>query len=161
MANSTCISEFKNHVIDMIIHNDTLFHAFDAKECETSSDLKNTHIFTYNKIPDTATEPATYMTITVNIKERDKNRTFITPTLEIWIYSHYKHMNMDKEITDNNRNDYISMILDEMFNGSDTLGGIGNLNLILNEEGTFDKEFLHRHLIFQTTDINDSLYEGW
>ena len=161
MANSTCISELKNHVMDMIIHNNALFQAFDAKECETGSDLKGTHLFTYNKIPDTAAEPATYMTIIVNIKEQEKNRTFITPTLEIWIYSHYKHMSMDKEITDDNRNDYISMLLDKMFNGSDTLGGIGNLTLILNEEGKSDKEFLHRHLIFQTTDINNSLCESW
>ncbi len=161
MANSTCISEFKNQVIDMITHNDTLFHAFDAKECANGRDLKDTHIFTYNKIPDTAAEAATYMTIMVNIKEQEKNRTFITATLEIWIYSHYKHMSMDKEITNDNRNDYISMLLDKMFNGSAALGGIGNLNLILNEEGTFEKEFLYRHLIFQTTDINDSLCKGW
>ena len=56
-------------------------------------------------------------------------------------------MSMDKEITDDNRNDYISMLLDKMFNGSAALGGIGNLNLILNEEGTFFRSSIRDFII--------------
>lgn len=161
MANSTSISEFKERVMDAITHDDTIFYAFDANECENGGDLIGTHILTYNKVPDTVTEVATYMTIMVHTKSRDINRTFVTPTLEFHIYSHYKHMKMDRKITKDNRCDYISMLIDNMFNGSTKYGGVGQLKLTLNTEGAYNKDFLYRHMIFETMDINNSVCNGW
>lgn len=161
MANSTIISEFKERVIDAITHDDTMFYAFDAKECENGGDLNGTHILTYNKVPDTVTEVSTYMTVLVHTKERDKNKTFVTPTLEFYIYTHYKHMKMDRSITKDNRCDYISILIDDMFNGSTEYGGIGKLKLTLNTEGAYNKDFLYRHMIFETIDINNSMCERW
>lgn len=162
MANSTSISEFKERVVDAITHDDTLFYAFDAKDCENGGDLINTHIFKYNKNPETITESITFMTIMVHTKpiSREKREyTFIIPTLEIWIYSHNDHMKMDPEITKDNRNDYISMLLDSKFNGSDKYGGIGKLLLTLNQEGTYNQKFLYRRLLFETMDVNYSFCE--
>lgn len=156
MANSTSISEFKEKVVKAIAHDDTLFYAFDAKDCENGGDLINTHIFKYNKIPETITETNTYMTVMVHTKSRDKNGTFVTPTLEIWIYSHVDHMKMDYRITKDNRNDYISMLIDEKFNGSTEYGGIGKLQLMSNTEGVYNNKFLYRRLIFETVDVNNS-----
>lgn len=161
MANSTSISEFKERVMDAITHDDTIFYAFDANECENGGDLIGTHILTYNKVPDTVTEVATYMTIMVHTKSRDINRTFVTPTLEFHIYSHYRHMKMDRKITKDNRCDYISMLIDNMFNGSTKYGGVGQLKLTLNTEGAYNKDFLYRHMIFETMDINNSVCNGW
>lgn len=161
MANSTSISDFKRRVMNAITHDDAIFYAFDAKECENGGDLENTHIFTFNKVPDTITEVSTYMTIMVHTKARDRNGTFITPSLEFYIYTHHKHMKMDRTITKDNRCDYLSMLLDDMFNGSAEYGGIGQLKLTLNTEGTYNKDFLYRHLIFETVDINNSMCESW
>lgn len=161
MANGANISEFKKNVINAITHDDTIFYAFDAKECENGGDLIDTHIFTYNKIPETITEVATYMTVMVHNKSKDRNGTFITSTLEIWIYCNTNHMKMNRKITKDNRCDYISRLLEEMFNGSYNYGGIGQLKIILNEEGTYNKNFLFRHLIFTTIDTNNSMCERW
>lgn len=162
MANSTSISEFKERVMDAITHDDTIFYAFDAKDCENGGDLiDKDYILTYNKIPETVTTVSTYMTIMVHTKSRDRNGSFVTPTLEFYIYSHYKHMKMDRKITKDNRCDYISMLLDDMFNGSTEYGGIGKLKLTLNAEGTYNKDFLFRHLIFETIDLNSSMCESW
>lgn len=159
LANSTIISDFKRNVMSALTHDDTIFNAFDAKECENGGDLENTHIFTYNKVPDTITEVSTYLTIMVhtNIQNKwDKQVTFIKPSLEFWVYCHDKHMKMDRRITKDNRCDYIAMLLDYMFNGSTEYGGIGQLKLTLNTEGAYNKDFLYRHLIFETIDVNDS-----
>ncbi len=161
MANSESISVFKEKVVDAIAKDDTLFYAFDAKECENGGDLINKRIFKYNKIPETITETNTYMTVMVHTKSRDRNATFVTPTLEIWIYSHFDHMKMDYRITKDNRNDYISMLIDDKFNGSTEYGGIGKLRLVSNTEGTYNDKFLYRRLIFETFDINDSMCDGW
>lgn len=161
MANSTSISEFKENVVQAIAQDSTLFYAFDAKDCENGGDLINTHIFKYNKNPETITETITFMTVMVHTKSRDRKGIFVTPTLEIWIYSHNDHMKMSPKITKDNRNDYISMLLDEKFNGSTEYGGIGKLQLVSNTEGTFSSKFLYRRLVFETFDLSDSMCESW
>ena len=161
MANSTSISQFKERVVMAIAKDDTLFYAFDAKDCENGGDLINTHIFRYNKNPDTITEAITFVTIMVHTKTKDRNGTFVIPTLEIWIYSHNDHMKMDYKVTKDNRNDYISMLIDEKFNGSTEYGGIGKLLLVSNTEGTFSQKFLYRRMLFETVDINDSTCGSW
>lgn len=158
MANGTSISEFKRRVMDAITHDDTIFYAFDAKDCENGGDLiDKEYILTYNKIPDTVTTVATYMTIMVHTKSGGCNRTFITPTLEFYIYTHVEHMKMDREITKDNRCDYLSMLIENMFNGSTEYGGAGELITVLNTEGAYNKDFLYRHLVLETFDINKSL----
>lgn len=165
MANSTSISDFKKNVVDAITHDDTIFYAFGADKVkyENGGDLIGTHILTYNKIPDTVETVSTYMTIMVHTKvfdsRYDRNKTFVIPRLEFYIYSHFKHMQMDREITKDNRCDYISMLIDNMFNGSSEYGGIGELKLSLNEEGAYNKDFLYRHMVFETVDLNKSFCE--
>ena len=46
------------------------------------------------------------------------------------------------------------MLLEDMFNGSTKFGGVGELKTVLNTEGTYNKDFLYRHLIFETIDVN-------
>lgn len=159
MANSTSISEIKERVVNAIANDSTLFYAFDAQECENGGDLINTHIFKFNKNPETIKETITFMTIMVHTKKKDYDGFFVVPTLEIWIYSHNSHMKMDSKITKDNRNDYISMLIDHKFNGSTEYGGIGKLKLTLNTEGTFNQEFLYRRMIFETADISKSFCE--
>lgn len=161
MANSIIISEFKKNVIDAITHNEDIFYAFGADGCENGGDLEGTHIFTYNKVPETITESALYMTVMVHTKRYDRGGMYITPSLEIWIYCRHDHMKMDRRITKDNRCDYMSMLLDNMFNGSSSYGGIGELTLVLNTEGAYNKEFLFRRMLFETTDINKSMCERW
>ena len=156
MANSTIISDFKEKIVQAIASDNTLFSAFDAKECENGGDLIGTHIFKYNKNPDTITETITFMTVMAHTKAKDRAGFFVIPTLELYIYSHYNHMDMDYRITKDNLNDYISMLLDEKFNGSTEYGGIGKLKLTTNTEGSYNQKFLYRRMIFETVDISDS-----
>lgn len=161
MANGTSISEIKKRVMDAVTHDDTLFYAFNAKEFENGGDLENTHIFNYNKIPDTVDKVTTYMTFMVKTRARDRNKTFVTPTLDIFVYVHHKDMKMDRRITKDNRCDYISELLENMFNGSTQYGGIGELKCTLNDEGAYNSQFMFRHLTFETIDINSSMCGSW
>lgn len=161
MANGTSISEIKRRVIDAITHDDTIFYAFDAKDCENGGDLIDTHIFNNNKIPETVENVSTYMTVMVQTRSSGRNKTFVIPTLEFYIYVHYRHMKMDYKITKDNRCDYISELLENMFNGSTEYGGIGELKCTLSRESAYNKDFMCRHLVFETMDINVSPCEGW
>lgn len=159
MANSSVITELKDNIIDAITHDDALFVAIDpSDDCENGGDLANTHIFRYNKNPNTITETITFLTIMTHANARDTNKSFMTPTLEIWIYSHNDHMNIRNipGIHDD-RNDYISKLLDLKFNGKSGFGGSGTLVLTSNVEGTYNEKFLYRRMIFETFSLNKSM----
>ena len=99
----------------------------------------------------------------MDIRTRDRNGTFVTPTLTIHIYSHYDHMDMKfgTKLMDYNRNDYLAYLLDEKFNGSTEYGGIGKLQLVSDVEYVATDKFLARKLVFETIDFNESLCDRW
>lgn len=162
MANSSIVTSLKERVIKEIAKDDAIFYAIDPdiSKVENGGDLEGNHIFTYNRNPETIVGTITFLTIMVDTFSRDRNKTFVTPTLTIWIYSHNDHMDITniKDIKDN-RNDYISKLLDLKFNG--TSEGIGTLRLVSNVEGVAGKKFLYRRLVFETIDISNSLCESW
>lgn len=171
MANSALISSLKKAVIKELINDKDIFYAIDSPSIadpECADELVYKHIFPYHKNPETVTETITFITVQVHIpKTYGRNNTWVLPRLEIWIISHDAHMKVTNipKVSDN-RNDYLSKLIDKKFNGRDTFGGskndannvhlYGKLDLISNMEGTFTKDFLYRQMIFETKDINDS-----
>lgn len=172
MANSSIVTALKKSVIKEIIKDEDLFYAIDSPYVQAPKEadkLVYKNIFPYHKHPDAITDTITFLTIQVQIpKTYDRNNIWVTPRLEIWIYSHDRHMVVDNipKISDN-RNDYISKLLDRKFNGQSSFGNnknskndlniIGKLKLVSNIEGTFSKDFLYRQMVFEMVDLNDSL----
>lgn len=155
MANSSIIASMKDKVIKEIINDEMIVKAINASY-ESPDDLINTHIFRFNQNPQTINQTITFITVQVSIpKSRDRNKTWIMPVLEIWIYSHNQHMNIRNIAgVSASRNDYLSELLDKKFNNRNDLGGYGNLQLESNVEGVFDQNFVYRRMIFETKDLN-------
>ena len=55
-----------------------------------------------------------------------------------------------------NRNDYLSRLIDTKLNGRLDIG-IGELKLESNIEGSYQKDYLYRQMIFKCKDLNNSL----
>lgn len=160
MANSSSIGLIKNTIIKELIKDETIVQAIGSStiNSKTPEKLINTHIFNYNQDPYTIKEVNTFLTVQVHIPEsyRRNNEIYVTPTVEIHIISHYRHMIVDNvpKVTDN-RNDYLSRLIDKKFNGRSDLG-IGTMRLSSNIEGSYQSDYLYRTLIFVTTDLNNS-----
>lgn len=173
MANSFLVSEIKDKIITEIINDEAFFYAInspDIPDKEHADQLVNTHIFRYNQNPITLQKVTTFLTIQVstfkpNIYEYQD--MWIRPKIEIWIISNEKCMNVDNiPMVRANRNDYISQLLDDKFNGRTSLGLesdknklnlLGKLDLVENSEGAYEKDYLYRKMIFVTRDINNSM----
>ena len=56
-----------------------------------------------------------------------------------------------------NRNDYLSMLIDNEINGKSY--GYGGLTLSLNIEGSFQIDYSYRKMCFVTNDLNNSRCE--
>ena len=158
MANSSIIGKAKNKIIKEFIKDDTIIQAIGSSTITSAEKLVGTHIFNYHQNPNTINTVETFITIQVHIPQSFYNNTiFINPTIEIWIISHEQHMvvNNVPKITDN-RNDYLSKLIDNKLNGRSDFG-IGELKLLSNVEGSYQQNYVYRKMVFEGTDINDSL----
>ena len=162
MANSSIIIKAKNKIIKEFIKDKDIVVAIDSKKINKSEELINTHIFDYNQNPHTLNDVGTFITIQVHIPHDYYNdyksaANRVRPTIEIWIISHEKHMAVDNVPKVNqNRNDYLSELIDNKINGKTGIG-IGETALLSNIEGAFQQDYLYRKMIFQCTDLNWSL----
>ena len=164
MANSSIIRKAKNKIVKEFIKDQDIIDAINSSEVKPNEPEKliNTHIFNYNQNPHTLNIVGTFITIQVHIPQSYYNdynasTTRVKPTIEIWIISHEKHMVVDNvpKVTQN-RNDYLSELIDNKINGKSGFG-IGETTLLSNIEGAFQQDYLFRKMIFQCVDLNASL----
>ena len=164
MANSSIIRKAKNKIVKEFIKDQDIIAAINSSTVNPNEPEKliNTHIFNYNQNPHTLNIVGTFITIQVHIPQsyyNDYNAsvTRVKPTIEIWIISHEKHMVVDNvpKVTQN-RNDYLSELIDNKINGKSGFG-IGETTLLSNIEGAFQQDYLFRKMIFQCVDLNASL----
>ena len=164
MANSSIIRKAKNKIVKEFIKDQAIIDAINSSEVKPNEPEKliNTHIFNYNQNPHTLNKVGTFITIQVHIpqgyyNDYNASTTRVKPTIEIWIISHEKHMVVDNvpKVTQN-RNDYLSELIDNKINGKSGFG-IGETTLLSNIEGAFQQDYLFRKMIFQCVDLNASL----
>ena len=167
MANSSIINVAKNRIVKEFIKDKEIIAAIDSSEVNPNEPEKliGTHIFNYNQNPHTLNKIGTFITIQVHIPQnyyseyRGNSTIHVKPTIEIWVISHERHMTVDNvpKVTQN-RNDYLSELIDNKINGKSGFG-IGETKLISNVEGAFQTDYLFRKIIFQCLDLNWSMCE--
>lgn len=167
MSNSSIVRIAKNKIIKEFIKDKDIIAAIDSDKIKPNEAEKliGTHIFTYNQNPHTLNTVGTFITVQVHIPQNyysdyhGNSAIHVKPTIEIWIISHEKHMEVDNvpKVTQN-RNDYLSELIDNKINDKSGFG-IGNTKLISNIEGAFQSDYLFRKLIFQCLDLNWSFCE--
>lgn len=167
MSNSSIIRKAKNRIIKEFIKDPEIIAAIHSSEIKSNEPEKlvGTHIFNYNQNPHTLNKVGTFITVQVHIPQafysdyRGGLTVHVKPTIEIWIVSHEKHMDVDNvpKITQN-RNDYLSELIDRKFNGKSGFG-IGETKLLSNVEGAFQADYLFRKMIFECLDFNTSMCE--
>lgn len=159
MANSSIIGIAKNKIIKEFIKDKEIVAAINSSTITSPEKLKGTHIFDYHQNPNTINTVETFITIQVHIPQpfSFEDKTFVKPIVEIWIISHEKHMivNNVPKVTEN-RNDYLSKLIDNKLNGKSGFG-IGKLNLTSNNEGVYQQDYMFRKMVFECLDFNASL----
>ena len=167
MANSSIVRKAKNRIIKEFIKDKDIIAAIDSDEVKPNEPEKliGTHIFNYNQNPHTLNKIGTFITIQVHIPQNyysdyhGNSAIHVKPTIEIWIISHERHMSVNNipKVTQN-RNDYLSELIDNKINGKSGFG-IGDVKLISNIEGASQSDYLYRKLTFQCLDLNWSFCE--
>lgn len=163
MANSSFIGKIKKKIIKEFIRDNDIVQAINSNTITSPEKLVGTHIFNYHQNPYTIENVGTFITIQIHIPQdfhsynNSQGKAFVKPTIEIWIISHEQHMIVDNipKITEN-RNDYLSELIDKKLNGKSNYG-ITDLTLISNIEGCYQQDYLFRKMIFEGIDLNNTL----
>lgn len=158
MANGSIIGEAKNKIIKEFINDDAIINAINPVEIDSNEELINKYIFNFHQNPTTINDVKTFITIQVHIpRQHSRSNILVDSNVEIWILSHESHMKVDNiaKVTEN-RNDYLSRLIDSKLNGS-SLFGVGKLKLKSNIEGSYQKDWLYRQMVFEVAEINNSL----
>lgn len=80
--------DYKNRLMEDLLTNAEIVKLIDADtELEDASKLAYTQVFPYEYIPDTVEHADTFICFDVDIQE-SLNKTFLLPTLYIWVFSH-------------------------------------------------------------------------
>ena len=165
MANgSKFINAVKDAIIGEILNSELMFKLIDSPDItsfDESEKLIGTHIFRYGENPNVIDKNITFLTIQVHTDKSMNSWTKIVPQIEINIYSHDTHMNLDTAIFPNvtsNRNDYISEWFDELLNNVTKIGSLNlysKLRLKRNHEYSYTKpDWLMRSMIFEGEEMS-------
>lgn len=80
--------DYKNKLMEDLLTNPEIVKLLDAKiEFKDAGDLAYKHVFPYEYVPDTVEEAKTFICFDVDVQE-SINKTFLLPTLYIWVFSH-------------------------------------------------------------------------
>lgn len=80
--------DYKNKLMEDLLANPEVVKLLDdSVEMRNASSLAYTHVFPYEYIPDTVEHAKTFICFDVDVQE-SINKTFLLPTLYIWVFSH-------------------------------------------------------------------------
>lgn len=80
--------DYKNKLMEDLLTNQEVVKLLDdSVEMRNASSLAYTHVFPYEYIPDTVEHAKTFICFDVDVQE-SINKTFLLPTLYIWVFSH-------------------------------------------------------------------------
>jgi hypothetical protein len=80
--------DYKNKLMeDLLTSQDIVSLLDDEIELKDAHTLAYTHVFPYEYIPDTVEHAKTFICFDVDVQE-SINKTFLLPTLYIWVFSH-------------------------------------------------------------------------
>lgn len=164
---SKFINAVKDAVIGEILNSELMFKLIDSPDVtsfDESEKLIGTHIFRFGKNPTLVEKNITFITIQVHTDKSMNSWTKIVPQIEINIYSHDSHMDLDTSVFPTitaNRNDYISEWFDNLLNGKTKIGSFNlssKLKLKRNHEYSYTKpDWLMRSLIFEGEEMSIDL----
>lgn len=164
MPNSSLVMKAKNDMLIAIQNDENIIKALDIQENECEEDLIGTRLFPHWFVPKTQDIVKTYICIEAGVTAYEKRhasaisqKMYDIATITVYVLSHQDDIYMDEVGISAIRPDYLSVLIDEKFNGSNEFG-IGTLQRISNEPYSLkDNTYRYRQIVFQAVDFNDNM----
>lgn len=117
--------DYKNKLMEDLLTNEEIVNLVDETVgLDGAKRLAYTSVFPYEYIPDTVEEAKTFICFDVDVQE-SMNKTFLRPTLYIWVFSHKSKLRL---LEGGVQTDKLVSKIAEAINGSHDYG-LGELEL--------------------------------
>lgn len=117
--------DYKNKLMEDLLTNEEIVNLVDdTVGLDGAKQLAYTSVFPYEYIPDTVEEAKTFICFDVDVQE-SMNKTFLRPTLYIWVFSHKSKLRL---LEGGVQTDKLVSKIAEAINGSHDYG-LGELEL--------------------------------
>lgn len=136
MANSECISDWKQQILSDLQNDEEIVKILGVTEDELEEGLMYKRFFPFSYIIDTQTEVKTYICVEISMDRtndfRFRSDIFIRPIITFRVIAHQDDMRITDIPTYKNRVDYLSELIDKKYNGK-SINGSYELQLLKNQ----------------------------
>ena len=88
--------DYKNKLMEDLLTNESIVKLIDENvDLQNAKKLAYTNVFPYEYIPETVEHAETFICFDVDIQE-SINKTFLLPTLYIWVFSHKSKLRLQE-----------------------------------------------------------------
>lgn len=151
--NSYELGEVKLTLLKKLIDDPEIVALIDHNnECEYPDDLLYSHLFPFNRMPDTEQEVKTYVTVCADVPSIQANDLLRNLTITVRIFTHQNLMKVGG--SNMTRIDLLAAKIDSLINESYDFG-IGYVKLHSNTEMNLDASHMYRKLCFRTDSLNN------
>jgi len=142
--------DYKNKLMEDLLTNPEIVKLLDnSVELKNAKQLAYTHVFPYEYIPDTVEEAKTFICFDVDVQE-SINKTFLLPTLYIWVFSHKSKLRL---LEGGVQTDKLASEIAKAINGS-RFYGLGELDLYSVKRFTPVTDYQGKVMTFHAKEFN-------
>lgn len=142
--------DYKNKLMEGLLTNPEIVKLLDnSVELKNAKQLAYTHVFPYEYIPDTVEEAKTFICFDVDVQE-SINKTFLLPTLYIWVFSHKSKLRL---LEGGVQTDKLASEIAKAINGS-RFYGLGELDLYSVKRFTPVTDYQGKVMTFHAKEFN-------
>ena len=142
--------DYKNKLMEDLLTNAEIVKLVDnTVEFGDAKTLAYTSVFPYEYIPDTVEEAKTFICFDVDVQE-SMNKTFLRPTLYIWVFSHKSKLRL---LEGGVQTDKLVSEIAEAINGSHNYG-LGELELYSVKRFAPVTDYQGKVMTFHTKEFN-------
>lgn len=142
--------DYKNKLMEDLLTNPEIVKLLDdSVELKNAKQLAYTHVFPYEYIPDTVEEAKTFICFDVDVQE-SINKTFLLPTLYIWVFSHKSKLRL---LEGGVQTDKLASEIAKAINGS-RFYGLGELDLYSVKRFTPVTDYQGKVMAFHAKEFN-------
>ncbi len=147
--------DYKNQLMKDLLTNPEIVRLIDPDtDADCAQRLAYTRVFPYEYVPDTVQDGDTFVCFDVDIT-RVSDKTFLTPTLYIWVFTHKSRLRLPEGGV---RPDRLCSEICRVINGSREYG-LGELNLYACRRFAPMTDFQGKVMSFEARDFN-RVYDG-
>lgn len=160
MANSECISEWKEAILSDLQNDELILKVMGVDDDEIEEGLMYNRFFPFRYITNTQEITKTYICVEIGIDKigdrRFSNKIYVRPTITFRIIAHQDDNKVTSFPTYKTKLDFLAELIDKKYNGK-SIKGSNELELLANLPADISTTYRERTVTFRGIDLDKKI----